>query len=464
MPIENKTDSLTSYHNSQIEQGSYSIYSNPKIKKINSNNELPIDSMESAKIKKEALERLNNSLVSDQIHAIIMRIAKYAFIAIAWPPYALLFEFPQWVFSIVSPPIKILFVATKEFIQKQVDKVMASFILPIVSFVQKTTAQIIAPFVRFGESARDTFNRISSKVGETIKEVTKGFKEIITFKGISNIVTRTGKRVRDVVKDVTKIIKQPFEKLANLEIKKVLSKMMDMPIQMLDTVKQLPNLFLGWAVNLPIIQQTLNKFSTAQGLALAGADKTIQLFKSILISPLAYVLNSIKLGMGKVHSLVKSYIKKGFGFLRDKTQEMGEWVESKAKALITLVWEKLIPSLFSWLPKFIQEAFIRLWNWLVGLSLVQSIFKGISSGYQNIIALPGKAKRSIVEKTAEAIDHMRNTKNSIKEHLNQIAKKIDRLAHRVVYWTLTTFIMGAIIFEWGIELLGTISSKIFRNT
>lgn len=455
------SDNLSSYYSSQINNDLYNVHAKPNVNKTSST-DLPKDSLESAKIKKEALERLTSSFMSDKTHAVLMRMAKYMFIAVAWPPYALLFELPKWVFLQIAPLLKQFSSSVANQIKKQFES-LSSVFLPLLSFLQKTALQLAMPVIRLTTTVKELFKKVGLKTRSAFENTVAGLKKIVSLKTYTQALSNLADSVREKARALGRGLREPFEKLAKLDFKHLISQIM--PTEMMQKIPQLPALFLGWAAQLALVQQSIFKFAQAQNLAEQGTNKFINILSSTIVAPLAFLVRSLQIAMKRVNSMLKSYLRKGYDFLGGKAKDMGEWIASKTKVLFQAeTWKKLFPPfLFSWIPRFIREAFLRFFRWLFALPLTQSIVGGISNGWQEVIALPGKIKHGIVEKVSEAVGHARSAKESVKEKLASGARKFGWFCNRLVYWTLTGVIMTGIIADWGVQLLGRISSKVFRK-
>jgi hypothetical protein len=462
MSLNNNTvrDKLSSY-DTHLNNDLYNVYSKPVQKK-----EAPVvntqDRLESAQIKEEALQRLNKTFMSDKTHNVIVKMAKYIFIAIAWPPYALFFELPQWGFSKMTPIIKKLFSFTTLFVSKQIET-LTHFLLPVFSFMQKTALQIAAPFIRFTKTLQQLLHKTGAKTREFVSKSATRLKNALSLKGVAQILSKLTETVRKSGNTLGRALRAPFEKLAALDIKN--SILQSTPIQLLQKIPELPTLFLGWAAQLSIVQGTLFKFMQAQNLAEQGTFKFVNLLSSTFVAPLGFLLRSIQIAAGRINSLLKSSLRKGFDFFGRQARNFGEWVAGKFKTVFNVETLKKMfpPFLFSWIPLYIRNAIAQFFRWIIALPLTQSIFTAFANGWESFKNLPGRIKNGIVEKVTDAVAHFKSAKTKFKEGLASGARKTGWFCNRVLYWTLTTIIMTGIIADWGVQLLARISGRIFRK-
>lgn len=137
-----------------------SIYSNPysvtnhkDMKKMTGVKAVPKDTLELSgeNLKKEALNRLRHTKKYTIFQAGFMRVGKYVFLGVVFPPYLILYGIPKWTFTVVLPAIKVFSVELQQKIIEKFKKWIEAIQVKINNVaikIQRKLAQLIQPIVQ----------------------------------------------------------------------------------------------------------------------------------------------------------------------------------------------------------------------------------------------------------------------------------------------------------------------------
>lgn len=450
-------DKLSSYNQVNHDMGLYSVNAPKPLKKTTSINNLR-DTMESEAMKKDAFDKLNKTFIGNSVGAVIMKMAKYIFIAIAWPPYALVVELPKWIILQISPFMLMFTSAMKKTVMKQVKNFM-QFTLPLVTFFQTLTKTLVQPVVTVAQGLQKLYNRMKSgatKIMETLRELSP---KKLSLKKIQNM----GVAIKNGVKKVAHKIKEPFVNLAS-KIKETLTETVKgiVNAEIVQKIVQMPQAVMTWMV-MPMVQQFTVQLERAQKIA-DEATKMLSRVMSKMVAPFSAIGRLLYGPMTRVSTFMKSQLKKCFDFLKGKGQGFAGWAKSKAQALHPKNWiMKLFPPfLYSWIPLFIRNAIAKVFRWLMALSGTQALLTGMAKGWSSLLKLPSKFVLKCIDGVKSVYAHSKKIKSLAKAQFINLMSYVGYGINRTVYWSLTGTVMLTIIIGWSIQLLARVSIYLGR--
>jgi hypothetical protein len=175
----------TSDHLSRCDQNLYSdlyhVGNRRKPSKVEAVH-FPKDSIEISheKLKADALNRLRHSTDSVIAQNSFMRIGKYLFLAIAFPPYIIIYGLPKWIVVEAIPAIFLMmtigFNKTKRAVKKPADFLFQKA-LEVAQFMKEITQRLISPFIHMANGIRNSFRKMHQSVSFFMQKILKRTKD-----------------------------------------------------------------------------------------------------------------------------------------------------------------------------------------------------------------------------------------------------------------------------------------------
>lgn len=188
------------------------------------------------KLKEEALSRLRHTSKYVIIQNSFARIGKYLFIAIAFPPYFILYGLPKWIIVEGLPAILSMYMwVWKKVQQKTKNRFDAGIhkVVQLTQFMQKMAQHVlIQPIIRVILEFRQRILRMRENIHQTFKQIYEKSKKIFNLPGVK--VSEGLKRLQIKLAQVRKSLQQQVETVATRVQ------------ESFQWIKQSPLLFLGW--------------------------------------------------------------------------------------------------------------------------------------------------------------------------------------------------------------------------
>lgn len=280
MAIYRASDSL-SRCDPHLYSNIYDVRKRPDIKHESTTATQPIhkDTIEISrdKLKEEALNRLRHTSKYVIAQNGFMRIGKYLFLAIAFPPYFVLYGLPKWV---LVEGIPALFSVNSWIWRKVLHKTNKQVeagkqkIIQMMHFMQRLTQALIQPIIHLALEIRQSIRRMREQVLQFVKEKMGKAKAILTL---------PGRKLIEKNKQMRRRLSQIKEKLSQ-QVEQVSIRMQEG----IQWIKERPQVFLGWgqAQFQNLNQQVLSwrfqwkaRLETSQQFAQQGTDWVAKKFR-----------------------------------------------------------------------------------------------------------------------------------------------------------------------------------------
>lgn len=421
------------------------------------------------KIKEDALIRLlfTSRYLGDNIFAsILIRIATYLFVAIAWPPYTVAYTIPKWIFAQGIPIlIKVVTETANTFqkaIQKFINPISESFVLALQKIERVVKGFVLQPiFNAIKNLVKGNLEKSAGFVKKSAVKVLNKISQLVTISPeIRAIPQRIKKRVKKLVDNTIDRIKAPFIKIRQT-IKSSFKQVQSVTSNLIQQVSaHIQPVVPTWMI-VPM-QQFLVKFDTAQNLAEQATNWLSQLVSSKVASRLTSAVERFHAVLKRMQAEILPHLKRFGSFLGRGGQQLFQWMQKNKQQALHVAQQismKVLSRIFSWLPQFIRQALIKLANHPITQSLVQGCLNGLKQLGMQITKLPSVMKNWIIEQSKQAVIGVKKGILSIFALGSRIIALSGRIINRTVYWTLSIFIMSGIISGWGVQLLARVTMR-----
>ena len=286
MVIYRSSDSLSRYDPNSY-SNIYDVRKRPDIKQestIAATKPIHEDTIEilQDKYKKEALSRLRHTSKYVIAQNSFIRIGKYLFLAIAFPPYFALYGLPKWIIVEGIPPLFSMWMGIWNKIQQQSQKQLESGtdkIIRLSQFVQKISQVLIQPLVHLAVEIRRSMRRLREQTLGVFQRAIRKFKN--PFKLHLNLTKQFGplqSRLRQVREKWSQQVQKIGEHIQGG----------------IQWVKESPQILLGW---IQLQSQTIS-----QHVLLLGPHwkKRLQTSQQTAQRTVASIFRSLKNGMQSI--------------------------------------------------------------------------------------------------------------------------------------------------------------------
>jgi hypothetical protein len=464
MPLHRTSDSLSPC-DPHLYSSMYDVRQRPDIKRQPlSEISAPKDTIEISKdqLKKEALNRLRHTTQYPVSHHGFMRIGKYLFLAIAFPPYLLIYGLPRWVVLEGIATFSSLFLWIGQKVHKPIDRVQQR-IVHLFEFVKEASQALIRPVVLLTLEIRQQIRRMDYSIRPFVQRVRKKLREE---------VNRFRFECQKGMKRVTRTLTQVKERIV-YQLQKVSEKFQ----QGIQTIKQAPLLFLGWRQGLwqrlnertVSVGQSWNKrFQISQQLSLRGTEWVVQHMRRLQMSFMSTLKSVVSFYQQhlqpqwlqlKVHG--KEKWKQTRDFFRQKHQKMQVFLEKqqeKIKQLSHGQWIDHLLARYRWMH---HHAWFKRW---LTHPLIRTIGEALMRVYFFLTIHPLRLLMQLGERMShcfryisEYLTHLkiscRSVGRQVQNHIQQLLTASRRVAWRSLYYFLVFITMFGIVLIWGIQSL-----------
>lgn len=161
----------------------YDVRVRPPVKQdaVSSTQLIQKDTLEMSRdhLKKEALHRLRHTSKYLIFQAGFMRVGKYLFLAVAFPPYLLIYGIPKWLILQGLPALVSMCQIVAKKIEQKVKKrleVVKQKMRQMVLVIQQQIQHLISPIRRLAQDIRQAFQRMGQTTLLWMKRVTQLIK------------------------------------------------------------------------------------------------------------------------------------------------------------------------------------------------------------------------------------------------------------------------------------------------
>jgi hypothetical protein len=447
----------------------YHVRKNPDIKPqpIHATQSAKTDTIEISrdKLKEEALSRLRHTTKYVIAQSSFMRIGKYLFLAIAFPPYLIFYGLPKWVIiqaipAIFSLPV-LMWKKVRDKTQKQIENVKSK-IVHSLQYIRHIAQVFVRPVVRLSLEISRQIHRMREQA-------------LLFFKRAKEAINSPHLKAKEGFKRLQQRLSQFRENIAN--------RTESMAVRLQESIQWIqnsPQVFLGWWLNQFQRMRALTvsskpswnkKFQASHHLARETIDRISNQMKKGLQSVKRHFAPFIAFSQQRLKQLQKlkgacktrwrlirdffqKNHQKALVFLQKKQKKLKQLTfEHFARRLLSHVWIKKLPlHLQKLVKKLLSHPFIRLiceggikvYSFL-GRSLLWSLsqpLKVLSFGMR-IISKTGEFFRNYMTMGWQKILHV----------LSICYKTCRKYALYTLYYFLLSTMIASILCVWGIRYL-----------
>jgi hypothetical protein len=422
------------------------------------------------KLEEEALSRLRHTSECIIAQNSFIRIGKYLFLAIAFPPYFIIYGLPKWVLTEGIPAIFSIYMSVWRKVQHQTQKYIASRtqkIVYMVQFVQRLAQVLIQPIVHLTLEIRQSIRRMREHTLQFFK-MTMG-----RAKSMLKLPLQFAEGFKRLQKRMTQIREKWSQQV------RTLSTRMQEGIQW---IKESPQIFLGWGhaqlqrLNQQAVSwrtQWKSHFQNSQQFAQRTTNWVYRQFKNGIeglkscFNPFVNVYrHQLQPQWQRLKEICKGKWQQTRDFFHQKHQKALAFLQAKQEKLKQLSSLRFIQYLMShpWMGKlplrlqnclkkffshptfrFICEGGIKAYSFVAS-----SLLRSASLGLQIL------SKGTIL--TLQACDWLRaSVKTTLKKvvYILKIGQGVFRkCALHALYYCLLFVMMALILLMWGGRFLG----------
>jgi hypothetical protein len=411
------------------------------------------------KLKEEALNRVRHTSKLVIAQNGFMRVGKYMFLAIAFPPYFLIYTLPKWVIAVALPTLASVCSVIFKTIQKKTQKQLEQGIRKteqLVQYFRRISLVLIAPIARLLFEVKQGIRRGVDKARLVILRFGNAVKRTVSLP--FQQVLRTASFIRNK----TVIIKEKVNEKWNL-----LTERLHEGIQQL---KHIPPVVISWGFGQfqQLKERIIGKeaffprqWKTSQSMADKAVNWTFQKFnrqvervKSFIDPAKTFFRENIFEPCKKVLQAIQSQFKQGSDFFHRKQKNGLAFLEKKQRRLREITSDQMeewigrlgLPKgLKAFLQKICGAIFrIAVQAYSSVLSLCTTLLKFLS----NITQLLSKGKKTIVLFFQSGIAY---TTSALKV-LGGLFSKATRIS---LYYSILYSLVVVIVMIRGMRLLAS---------
>lgn len=426
------------------------------------------------KLKEEALNRLRHSSSVVIAQNSFMRVGKYLFLAVAFPPYLLLYGLPKWILVEGLPAVFSLCMMMWNKVRQKTKKSVDQGVLKtqqMFQYFQKLAQVFIQPVVRLAFEFRRAIRRFFDRGSQFFKGINEKIKLGLLI---------PGKKIAKGMERIQKKFVQMKEKL-----KQQTAQLADRLQDGIQWIRQTPLTFLSWGQlqfqrlksqgatkSAPMVKRWRSSQQNAQKSAewvarqvKRGADAIKRTFEPLAV----FYRGRLQPVFRKIRGSIQGKWKRARDFFGQKHQQSLNYLENKQQRLKELSAQHLIHRIISqmWLPnrlkgwvqkwlshplvKGIFEAAVRLYALIASacLSAFSLLLQGISKGARLISQWAG---------TMGSYVKILGSQSSV--FLNKGGRICRSMVFYALYYSLLYTFMAVIVLAWGIRSLGTLMGSL----
>lgn len=460
----------TSDHLTKCDPGLYSniydVRKRPDIKPI-STPSIHKDTIEISKdkLKEEALSRLRHTTKVVIPQNGFLRVGKYLFLAVAFPPYLLLFGLPKWILVEAVPFvfsfISLLWNKVQQKGKQQIEK-RTRTIVKMFQFIQRIAQVLILPIIRLTLDFRRKMISLLDKGAQLFKMGLTHGKRILSL---------PGKKLSEALKRLNKKITEIKEKISE-------------QTQLMGT-----RIYEGiqWLAPLAVVSWGQLQFQKIKGHAQSKTNSIAQKMHSTqknakmaaewvskqfsrgktqvkkLFQPLSKFLQTKALPFCKnLKEALSNKWKEARDFFQKKQESALSFLEKKQDRLKSLSLQYLLNHISSraWLPAKLKALLLKLISYppikaicQLGISSYSFVARGCLSAISLLLKGIGKGVRFISNGLNQIKSHFLTITQKITHSIGIFSKIVRNTAFYALYYGILYTMMTGIIVVWGIRSL-----------
>lgn len=408
------------------------------------------------KLKEEALNRLRHTSKIVIAQNSFMRIGRYLFLAVAMPPYFLLYGLPKWIMVEAIPALFAPVIAVWVKVQKKVKETLEKGSQKIgqgLQWTQRVAHVLIQPIVQLFHAFQQQLRRF----------VNRGFQ---FFRGVAQKISVPGKRLANATIGLQKRFEKAMEQATHLA-----SKLQES----VQWMKQVPLSLLSWGqLNMQKIRgQTLSKcapliqrWRTSRHFAQKATDwaskrmeKGTESLRKMFQPMATFYRNQVQPFLRAIQNKCKGIQ----DFFNQKQKRMLATLENKQKRLKQLAAHHLIDSLLSkrWLPNHLK-AWLQKW---LALPVLQTCCQALVKLYSSVagvclsvasffLQVFSKISTAISKLVGQFFESTRTAGRQVGAVAHYVSKICRAAILNALYYTILYVMMGTILLTWIIRSIG----------
>ncbi len=436
-------------------------------------------------LKKEALNRLRHTSKYMIFQTGFMRVGKYLFLAVAFPPYFVIYGMPKWILVRGLPAIMTICTTVAEKVKQKVKKrieVVQQKVRQAVLSMQQLVQRLIRPIVRLALDIGQAFHRMRQTAHVFVKQVLMQIKSRLNkinqamqlFKRTSERVGRLGKRLQERVQNGKRVVQEWATTRLN-HVKASFNWIAQIPqwgeVQLQRLSGRFESVGQKWKEKLEVSSTAARKGT--EWLAKQAERGKQGIAK--LLNPLSRIYQqALQPTWRHAFSFLRGQRLRFKGFCGQKKQRALQFLQQGQEKLKqvsyqqTLDWLCSISRFASW-PAFLQLIIQKV----MGNSLFQLIFKGSFKAGASCLVVFLKGFGFLINNVSQVFQFFRNGLKTLFHSIQSAISLGTRFVARGigignsgikkgVYGSLLFMIMLSIICAWGFQLLGDLMQKLSK--
>lgn len=419
------------------------------------------------KLKEEAIQKLHRPIKFVIAQQSFMRIGKYLFLAIAFPPYLAIVELPRWALSTAIPFILSTYAWLWSKVKKTVEPRLDTanhYMEHIRQFFGTMNRRLIPPVERLILHIRHTVQRMLQS---------------------AQFVKPKMLELRNQLKSILAIPRGYFRERLDLTRKKIAEikawsvekgeKASELVQETLQRIKQSPQMFLGWGQMQ--IQNLNEKLAIWKPVWNKPLEKSKNLTDKVIGWTLRHLKNEgagLKKELSSFFNMLNKHLQPGWQMVKRINRKMSEFFQDKHKRALIFLQKKE-----KRLKEFSRERWEHLWisrlpsQWQSFLKrifnhpLTQKLFKQMKDAYcfvalpilqfcQFLLIAAGKGASQVSTNYGKLKDFIIQMGFNLHEYMQMALIKSQRFAFLGLYYFLLGTIMSGVLFSWAINSAGEV--------
>lgn len=434
------------------------------------------------KLKEEALNRLRHTSKYVIAQNSFMRIGKYLFLAVAFPPYFIIYGLPKWICIEGLPTLFSFSLWLGKKIQDQMEKHIQSGtrkVIQMAQFVQRVMQVMMQPFVHLALQIRQKFRHFQNHSLRLMKKATKRVAQTVHF---PRLTLTFAQRVNDMRYFFSKADQKWCKKKEEISL---------YVQQTGEWIKNSPQLILSWGQfqfqrmirhTLSLVHPWKNRFEISQKWAQKGSewisnqvDRCIEMINSPFAFVYRYYKRFLQPNLKKTRGVCKRQWQKIDNFLQRQHQRAFAFLLVQQEKLKRLSSERFLSflSIHPWMNQLhsvLQNGVKKCLFHPITRKVCESVFKCYSF-FVNLLLYAGKIglhalsfmKSAFIKCWNGLRAIIQSVSNSIKTFLIIALRLFQKGALYALYYFLLFLTMSIILLIWAFQSLGEYTSYVFST-
>lgn len=414
------------------------------------------------KLTQEALNRLRHVSKFVIVQNSFMRVGKFLFVAVAIPPFLLLYEIPKWTLMVALPQILSVcsvFFQKASKVAKSKTKIVTEYISKISLLIKKKLNVLLAPLVRVMMEIQELVRRVGHKVTRFLSQI---HQRILRRQ---DQVKKSISKVRDGFNKINEWVQNPIKAFNEMlgKLRELPNHAFQMCLNFFKSRESVKKLSQGIKLSQNLAENTVNWVSSKFINAKLKAEQVTLHLKKFYQGIIRPIVEAVKNAIIAKWNPFQNKVKKRFLEARQFIQKGTEFFEFLQKRPHLPHFE------FAWMPAFIRG---KLQTWMKN-EIVQAVIKGIIQFILFVVVNILKGIDLILKTVHQVIAFIAKwikpiaaiIKRSISWVLNKLTYSLalfGKLTKLVLYHLIVTLFMVGLVFIWGLRIAGETTGMLFK--